>query len=235
MNLSKHLKNYKERKILLFLITLLVFISLIFQIVMYINFFDRIQIEKNWINAGHVLVLNWKKSSPTYQLTELFLFLNTLFVFSAVVILVILFVMQYKLYKNIGNADEHFKSLYFLIAVLFVSSFAIISLQPESVKQINVITINEELREIDVQLKYDLSYKLIWSSMIMSFITLVFTISAKKKFGFVTKDKLLVTSEENNNGRIKMFVGKKTRSVSVSKTNKINDLKNKIQNILDGN
>ncbi|MBN4083597.1 hypothetical protein JXZ92_02025 [Mycoplasma sp. CSL10137] len=233
MKFLEHFKNYKERKILLFLITLLVFISLIFQIVMYINFFDRIEIEKNWINAGHVLVLNWKKASPTYQLTELFLFLNTLFVFSAVIILIILFIMQYKLYKNIGNADEYFKSLYFLVTVLFVSAFAIISLQPESVNQINVITINNELREVNNTLSYDLSYKLIWSSMFMSFIALVFTISAKKKFGFVTKDKILMPSINGKDNRLKMFLGKKTTTLPMSRSDKITDLKNKIQDVLD--
>ncbi|MGZ9762977.1 hypothetical protein ACXYRP_01620 [Mycoplasma sp. 5912] len=193
--------NYLERKIYLAIISVFLAIVIILQATLYTRFYAQIQLEYNYIlnsdTAAGFTPAQVYANSPSYQLKEVFWSLNSISIFLSLVALLTLIYMQVMLYKNKSNSDKTFIYLFALIPAIFIALFFINALQPDQTFKNNytlIITDNaKSYTPIQTGDLPRINYTTSWIAMILAFICIVLIIVAKKRYGFVKKDKILAT------------------------------------------
>lgn len=197
--MQKFETNYLKRKVLLISLLVLLSLMFIFQLVMIKKFFAWIEYEYQWIQAGE-LSKTWKidqveNNAPAFQLKTLFLSLNSIFLVLTFSAIVLVSLVIYTLFKNTYNGDLYLKIVNYLVPIVFVLLFFILSLQPTEVYQENIIQAEDDAGEIrNTPFKKSggqLSYLLTWLALGFSFINIFLIVIARKSFGFLTKDQIL--------------------------------------------
>lgn len=217
----KHLTtNYLKRKIVLISLLVLLTLMFIFQLVMIKNFLNWIDYEYKWIQAGELsktwTIARVEKEAPALQLKPLFLVLNTIFLLMVFSAMLLVAFSLYTLFKNLYNGDLYLKIVNYLVPIMFVLLFLILTLQPAEVNQENILKIEDDYGVVvDAPVKTSggqLSYLLTWLALFFGFINIFLIIISRKSFGYLTNDQILA-----------------------KKRNEVDELKLRIQNILENN
>ncbi|EIE40803.1 hypothetical protein MCANUF31_00528 [Mycoplasmopsis canis UF31] len=208
--------NYFKRKTFSIILLLSLFIIFVFQLTMIKLFLDRIDFEYEYIKSGE-LSKNWsdelvRKNSPTYELLAVFMSLNSVMLFLTLISLILISIVLYKLFKNQGNGDLYLRVLTWIIPVIFILLFFIISLQPVEVYKENIGKQEDEFGElVDSPVKEfggQFSYILTWISMFLGFFNIFFVVLSRKSFGFITKDQILAKKSNETENLKKLIEAK---------------------------
>ncbi|WP_129622186.1 hypothetical protein [Mycoplasmopsis glycophila] len=134
--------------------------------------------------------------SPGYALKTIFysLELSALgFMFVAFVFTIWILI---NLFTNKYNGDKYFRILYYTTTIAFALIFFTISVQPQPTyfARQKIEIIDGAKYSIDIkETIHVISYKWFWIALFGTFISLIISIVAKKKLGYLTKSKFLNT------------------------------------------
>lgn len=193
--------SYLKRKILLLLVSIFSLISLILLSILYIKFKQRVDEEftflsgsffseadkKSYESNPEKFLLFKETNSRSFQLLKIFSGLNFSLITLFSLNVIITAIMIVYLLKNKDNGDYLFKYIILISSLTFILTFFLISLQPSETSRIEQIVVGNNKMRITVTMQ-KMSYMLAWITLLFSFCCLTFSIMAKRRYGFLTKD-----------------------------------------------
>ncbi|TDV24214.1 hypothetical protein BCF59_0165 [Mycoplasmopsis mustelae] len=190
-------QNYLARKALLAVITFFFVCIVVLQATLFTRFYQQMQAEYYYLlnsdGAVNLTVQQIYDASPSYQIREMFWILNSLTIFFSLISIMILTYMQVIIYTNKGNADSNFMLLFWIIPLVFILLFFVNALKPAKTFLTTYAPTDYGLKPISIGELGEINYITSYIAMALAFVNIVFIIMAKKRFGFVSKDKIIAT------------------------------------------
>ncbi|WP_156785638.1 hypothetical protein [Mycoplasmopsis alligatoris] len=196
MNLKANFLNYRTRKILVLIVTILLVVIITLFSMQAILYKQRIIFEREWISQGyfaeelspHEIEAAIATNLHSYNLIPLFsAFISIVFALLGIS-LILLISGQIKIYKNLNNANKEIKAAIYLIGFSLLFGFIFLSVQPVDIKR---SFYSEDFGQEILQTHDRISYAYSFIAFGLMFLCFILIISSIRKYGYLTKDKIL--------------------------------------------
>ncbi|QZE12129.1 hypothetical protein [Mycoplasma sp. Ms02] len=195
---KRHFQNYKARKIAYIVVVLALLTSIICTISLLANFDPLMKAELEWLQKGHFeetitqkeILETSKTKSELYQLRHVFKSFNFILLALFTSGFAISIAIVVNLFTNKYNGQTISKILLTIITVSLVLTFLLLSLKPLPSARDAQLVINGNVRIIQ-NFRQGMEYTAGYISFICAWIVLIFTIIARRRFGYLTNDQTL--------------------------------------------
>ncbi|ADE19820.1 hypothetical protein [Mycoplasma crocodyli] len=190
------LSNYKKRKIIIFLISLFIFISITLLVLQTVDYILRIPFEKEWALGGVFKsgiteaekLKTIEKQLHSQNLLKFYSILMSILLALLMISFISLIVGQIKLYANKSNSNIELKISIFALSTALLFGFVFLSMQPIDVTR---TIYSEELKFNITDILERISYTKGFVAYALILVSFILNLSAKKKFGFITNDVII--------------------------------------------